>query len=155
MAIEIERKFLVANEDWRTHADEGTDYVQGYLVGSVHASVRVRIEGECAFLNIKGATLNVKRLEFEYPVPLDEAQILLNELCEKPWVEKRRFHLDHARHEWSIDVFKDDNAGLVLAEIELQDETESFAIPSWVGAEVSHDARYYNVNLSKHPYKGW
>jgi len=155
MATEIERKFLVTDDSWRADADAGTAYRQGYIVGASHASVRVRLEGEAAYLNIKSATLGVRRLEFEYPVPLEDARVMLESLCAKPLIEKTRYLLDHGGHHWEIDVFSGDNAGLVVAEIELADEAESFARPPWVGEEVSHDPRYYNVSLVDHPYKEW
>lgn len=155
MGIEIERKFLLKDERWRDAADGGMDYQQAYLVGSKAASVRVRIEGGQAFLNIKGATLGVTRQEYEYPLPMDDARSLLHGLCEQPIIEKTRYHLIHAGHEWEIDVFKGDNAGLMVAEIELTEESEQFARPDWLGEEVSDDPRYYNVCLVNNPYKHW
>lgn len=155
MAIEIERKFLLKDDRWRTGADAGTAYQQAYLVGSKAASVRVRIEGEQAFLNIKSATLGITRQEYEYPIPMDDARALLNGLCEQPSIEKTRYHVMHEGHEWEIDVFKGDNAGLIVAEIELADEMEEFVRPDWLGEEVSDDPRYYNVSLVKTPYKNW
>ncbi len=155
MATEIERKFLLRNDDWRRQADAGTPFKQGYLAGSDRASVRVRIEGEQANINIKSATLGVRRQEFEYPVPLADAGELLATLCEQPLIEKTRYHVDYAGHRWEIDVFEGDNAGLVVAEIELTDENEPFERPPWLGEEVSDDPRYYNVSLVKHPYRDW
>lgn len=155
MGIEIERKFLVANDSWRNHADTGTVYRQGYLIGAKQASVRVRIEGDKAFLNIKSMTLGVTRQEYQYPIPVDEANELLNTLCEKPLVEKTRYKLPYAGHEWEIDVFAGENTGLIVAEVELTSEHESIELPPWVGIEVSEDPRYYNVNLVKHPYSTW
>lgn len=155
MGTEIERKFLVTDEGWRTQADVGTRFRQGYLVGSGHASVRVRLEGEVAKLNIKGATLGIKRLEYEYEIPVDEANELLSQLCAKPLIEKTRYCVPHGHHVWEVDVFEGDNAGLVVAEVELSDEHEIFSIPPWAGEDVSHDARYYNVSLVDHPYKDW
>jgi len=155
MGIEIERKFLLKDDSWRQQADAGTRYRQGYLIGAKQASVRVRIEGDKAYLNIKSMTLGVTRQEYQYPLPLNEAQELLDSLCEKPLVEKTRYKIQHAGHEWEIDVFTGENAGLVVAEVELQTEQESLSLPSWVGVEVSADPRYYNVNLVKHPYSKW
>lgn len=155
MAIEIERKFLVKDDSWRSLADQGTAYRQGYLIGAREASVRVRIEGDEAFLNIKGMTLSVTRQEFQYPIPVRDAAELLDTLCEKPLIEKTRYRLQHAGHEWEIDVFAGANAGLVVAEVELQSETEHIELPGWAGIEVSTDPRYYNVNLVKHPYSSW
>lgn len=155
MAIEIERKFLVVDDGWREKADSGMRMRQGYLQGDGTASVRVRQQGERAYLNIKSLTLGVRRLEYEYEIPVEDAHELLEYLCAKPLVEKTRFRLPFAGHEWEVDVFEGDNAGLVVAEIELGGEDEQFERPSWLGEEVSHDIRYYNVNLVKHPYKDW
>lgn len=155
MATEIERKFLVLNDSWRTQAAPGVRYRQGYLSGSKKSSVRVRIEGEVARLNIKSATLGVTRREYEYAIPLLDANEILKDLCDGPLIDKLRFHVQHGQHVWEIDVFEGDNAGLVVAEIELSREDETFAHPAWLGAEVSHDARYYNVCLAQHPFKSW
>ena len=155
MAVEIERKYLVINDDWREGADQGTLFRQGYLLGSEKSSVRVRIEGEQANLNIKSATLGIRRSEFEYPIPLADAEEMLNTLCEKTLIEKHRYHISYAGHLWEIDIFSGDNAGLVVAEVELEDENEAFSMPAWIGKEVSNDPRYYNVCLVKHPYKDW
>ncbi len=155
MATEIERKFLLKNNSWQDQADQGTAYCQGYMTGGNKASVRVRIQGERAFLNIKSATIGIRRQEYEYEIPLPEAKEMLETLCDKPLIEKVRYHVMVAGHEWEIDVFSGDNAGLVVAEIELADEAENFVKPDWLGKEVSDDVRYYNVNLIKHPYKDW
>lgn len=155
VAVEIERKFLVRDESWRQAADSGVHFRQGYLVGAKHASVRVRIEGDLANINIKGATLGVRRQEFEYPIPLAEANELLDTLCEKPLIEKTRYTLTYGAHLWEIDQFEGENSGLVVAEIELADEDEPFERPAWLGEEVSADPRYYNVSLVKHPYREW
>ncbi|MBD3670402.1 MAG: CYTH domain-containing protein [Gammaproteobacteria bacterium] len=155
MATEIERKFLLLDESWKEGADEGTLFRQGYLIGGDRSSVRVRIEGDTANLNIKSATLGIRRSEFEYPIPLDEANTLLDELCEKPIIEKHRYHLHYQEHLWEIDVFHGDNEGLIVAEIELEDEHENFSRPPWLGQEVSDDPRYYNVCLVKQPYCTW
>lgn len=155
MGIEVERKFLITNERWREAADAGTAYRQGYLGGGDRASVRVRIEGNRANINIKSRTLSVRRQEFEYPIPLDDARILLDQLCSGPLIEKTRYRVEYAGKIWEVDVFGGDNAGLVVAEIELAHEDESFSLPPWVGEEVSDDPRYYNVNLVTHPFKDW
>lgn len=155
MPVEIERKFLLKDDSWRIHADTGIQYIQGYLVGSEHASVRVRIEGKRAFLNVKSATIDITRQEFEYAIPLDEAEEMLDTLCEKPLISKTRYHLNNDNHTWEIDVFQGDNQGLIVAEIELKDKDESFLKPRWLGEEVSADKRYYNVCLVKHPFKDW
>lgn len=160
MATEIERKFLLANDDWRAQADAGIQMRQGYLSSfsadvAPKASVRVRIAGERANLNIKSATLGVTRQEFEYPIPVDDANALLDTLAEGPLIEKNRYHVQHGKHTWEIDVFAGDNQGLVVAEIELGAEDEDFERPGWLGEEVSGDPRYYNVCLVKHPFKDW
>ena len=155
MAIEIERKFLVVNDHWRAQAAPGIRYRQGYFSGSKTSSVRVRIEGEVARLNIKSATLGVTRREYEYPLPINDAHEMLKHLCDGPLIDKWRYHVQHDGHLWEIDVFEGDNTGLVVAEIELGSEDETFARPEWLGAEVSHDARYYNVCLAQHPFKDW
>lgn len=155
MATEIERKFLVVDDSWRGEADAGLRFVQGYLVGSERASVRVRLEGEAARLNIKSATLGVRRSEYEYPIPPADARELLEQLCEKPLIEKTRYHVCHAGRDWEVDVFEGDNRGLIVAEVELEHEDAALDLPPWAGAEVSYDPRYYNVSLVTHPYKDW
>ncbi len=155
MPVEIERKYLLRNDDWRLNANHGTKFEQGYIIGSDKASVRVRTEGSKAFINIKSATLGVKRLEYEYAIPLDEAQELMTSLCEKPLVQKTRYIVIENGDEWEVDVFEGDNKGLVVAEIELQSEQQSIELPSWCGEEVSNDPKYYNVNLAKQPFSEW
>lgn len=153
MGIEIERKFLLADATWRDAASTGTRYVQGYLGGD-RCSVRVRREGDVARLNIKSIALGTTRQEFEYAIPLDDAEALLASFCDQR-VEKIRYHVDFAGKRWEIDEFLGDNAGLVVAEIELGHEDEEFARPAWLGEEVTDDKRYYNVNLTNHPYRDW
>ncbi|MBI5463074.1 MAG: CYTH domain-containing protein [Gammaproteobacteria bacterium] len=160
MAIEIERKFLVLNDDWRAAADAGTQYRQGYLSRvtgpeAVRSSVRVRTDGERAFLNIKSATLGIRRQEYEYAIPLADAEAMLAELCVGARVEKTRYHVRVGAHVWEIDVFGGANTGLIVAEIELGHEDEVFERPDWLGAEVSDDPRYYNVCLADRPYGSW
>jgi adenylate cyclase len=160
MATEIERKFLLADDGWKPLADAGVVIRQGYLNTSSpnhqgKSSVRVRIAGEHANLNIKGATLGVTRQEYEYPIPLADASELLDTLADGPLIEKTRYHVRHGTHTWEIDVFAGDNQGLVVAEIELAAADEGFERPSWLGEEVSDDPRYYNVCLVKHPFKDW
>jgi adenylate cyclase len=117
--------------------------------------VRVRIAGEQGFLTIKGKTQGISRLEFEYEIPLADAHTLLTELCEKPLIEKYRYLLDYEGFTWEIDEFLGDNAGLIVAEIELKSENQAFVQPDWLGEEVSHDPRYLNANLIRNPYKNW
>jgi len=155
MGIEIEKKFLLANDGWRSSIVKSIPFRQGYLAGSEKASVRIRIEGNRANINIKGATLGVRRQEFEYSIPLDDASELLSTLSNGPLVEKTRHYVFVAEHEWEIDEFQGDNEGLIVAEIELQDENEVFYKPDWLGREVSHDERYYNSMLVNMPFKRW
>ena len=155
MATEIERKFLLKDDSWKELADKGMKYSQGYLVGSEQASVRVRIQGDKAFLNIKSATIGITRQEFEYEIPMNDATEMLDTLCENPLISKTRYHLKNENHLWEIDVFEGDNKGLVVAEIELSDKEDVFSKPEWLGEEVSGDARYYNTCLVKHPFKDW
>lgn len=160
MATEIERKFLLAGDGWKQQADAGVVMRQGYLNTASSdqqgkSSVRVRIAGDQANLNIKGATLGVTRQEYEYAIPLADANELLDTLADGPLIEKTRYHVRHGTHTWEIDVFAGDNQGLVVAEIELAAADESFERPAWLGEEVSDDPRYYNVCLVKHPYKDW
>jgi len=155
MGTEIERKFLVTGDGWRAHAERPIRYRQGYLASDPGCSVRVRIGGDEARLNIKSATLGVTRLEFEYPLPLADAELLLERLCRRPLIEKTRHRVLYRGHEWEVDVFAGENEGLVVAEIELEREDEPFARPSWLGEEVSDDPRYYNVSLVTRPYKDW
>ena len=155
MATEIEHKFLVVNDQWRAAAAPGIFYCQGYLANSEGASVRVRRAGEQAYLNIKSMTLGIKRHEFEYSIPVDEAEEMLDLLCIGGLIEKTRYRVEHAGHVWEVDVFEGDNEGLIVAEIELSHEGEAFDLPAWAGQEVSHDSRYYNVCLAQHPYREW
>ena len=155
MATEIEHKFLVSSEAWRNTAAPGSHYRQGYLANSEGASVRVRVADGKGYLNIKSMTLGVKRHEFEYTIPVDDAEEMLAQLCVGALIEKTRYRVEHAGHVWEVDVFEGDNEGLVVAEIELDREGEAFEIPPWAGREVSHDTRYYNVCLAQQPYREW
>jgi len=161
MGIEIERKFLLCNDTWRDQVEHSERIAQGYLVsaqalrdGTARASVRVRRSGERAWLNIKSAQLGIERAEFEYPMPLADAEDLLATLCDGV-LEKIRHHVRVAGALFEIDEFFGDNAGLVVAEIELTAPDAAFPRPRWLGPEVSHLARYYNVNLIAHPYARW
>lgn len=155
MAQEIEHKFLVRDDSWRKEVYRSVPLRQGYLVSDPVRSVRVRITDGQAHLNIKSGTLGVSRSEYEYEIPLADAREILEHLCGKPLLEKTRHLVRYGDHVWEIDVFEGDNAGLVVAEIELATVGESFARPPWLGEEVSHDPRYYNSQLAKHPYKEW
>lgn len=155
MATEIERKFLVLNDDWRKLATDHNMMQQGYFACSGKASIRVRISGDTANINIKSARLGITRKEYEIPLPCADAREMLEQLCEKPVIEKIRYYVPYGNHLWEVDEFSGDNAGLVVAEVELADTDENFEKPPWLGEEVSHDTRYYNVCLVKHPYKDW
>ena len=154
MGKEIERKYLV-NEDEAWRSVPGTIYRQGYLSTVKERTVRVRTIGEKGYLTIKGITVGATRLEYEYEIPVDEADELLNELCERPLIEKRRRVLSYEGNVWEIDEFFGENAGLILAEIELEEEEQSFALPGWIAKEVTDDARFFNANLVSFPYSQW
>ena len=155
MATEIERKFLILNQDWQEHVGAEVHIAQGYLASNEFSSTRIRIQDDKANINIKSATLGISRTEFEYVIPVDDAQQMINDLCVKPVIEKTRYFVRHNKHTWEIDVFSGDNEGLIVAEIELSSTDVAFETPSRMGEEVSNDARYYNVCLVKNPYKTW
>jgi adenylate cyclase len=152
MATEIERKFLVRGEGWRQAAPVRIS--QGYLNRDADRTVRVRIAGERGYLTIKGRAKNLARPEFEYEIPVTDAEQLLK-LCEGPILEKHRHVIEHAGSRWEVDEFHGDNEGLVVAEIELEREDQTFERPAWVHTEVTHDVRYLNSNLSARPYRTW
>ena len=152
MGIEIERKFLVVGDDWR--AAPATPYAQGYLNRDKQRTVRVRIVRDQAWLTIKGLSAGATRAEFEYPIPVADAEQLLA-LCDGPIVRKTRRVIEHAGSTWEVDEFQGDNAGLVVAEIELPSEDAPFERPPWLGAEVTHDPRYFNSSLAAVPYSTW
>ena len=159
MGVEIERKFLVVDDRWRDSASPGERYRQGYLSSDPGSSVRVRTSADRAWLNIKGviesAVEGIARREYEYEIPVTDAHEILEALCPGPLVEKTRFVVDHEGHRWEVDVFEGDNAGLVVAEIELSSVEEEFVRPAWVGDDVTGDIRYYNQRLAEHPYSRW
>jgi len=155
MAIEIEHKFLLANDDWRDCVTHSVRYRQGYLSSQPTSSIRVRTSNEHAWLNIKSATIGTHRHEYEYEIPLADANEILNTLCKKPLIEKTRYFVQDNGHTWEIDEFDGDNQGLIVAEIELSEIGKAFVKPAWLGAEVTDDLRYYNNNLSQHPYSEW
>jgi adenylate cyclase len=152
MATEIERKFLVQGTQWRNGAR--LSIKQGYLNRDKARTVRVRIRGEQAFLTVKGLTQGASRAEFEYEIPLADAEELLK-LSDGPMIEKDRYVLVHDGSKWEVDEFHGDNSGLVVAEIELQSQDEQFSRPPWLGREVTDDNRYYNSSLAGHPYRDW
>lgn len=154
MPCEIERKYLVLKKAWKP-STPGALYRQGYLSSNKERVVRVRMAGDKAYLTVKGLSTGVTRLEFEYPIPVSDAATMLDRLCERPLIEKTRYREEFDRHRWEIDEFHGDNSGLLIAEIELASDTEQYRLPPWAGAEVSHDARYFNSNLVANPYKNW
>jgi adenylate cyclase len=153
MPIEIERKFLVIGDRWRTL---GTPirYCQGYLAASEKRTVRVRVAGSHAYLTIKGTTVGIARAEYEYEIPLQDAEEML-ELCDRPLISKTRTQISWQGLIWEVDEFFEENQGLVLAEVELKNENQVIDRPDWIGQEVSDDPRYYNANLAKHPFTQW
>ncbi|MBT8429863.1 MAG: CYTH domain-containing protein [Gammaproteobacteria bacterium] len=155
MGTEIERKFLLQSDDWRNEVKESTRLVQGYLLRGDKSAVRVRIKDDVAELNIKHTQNGINRLEYEYEIPVADAREILDEIALKPLIDKTRHHVVHDGHLWEIDEFYGENAGLVVAEIELARADEPFEKPAWLGQEVSLDQRYYNSNLSKLPYTQW
>lgn len=154
MGTEIERKFLLRDESWRAGAN-GTMYRQGYLNSAKERTVRVRTVGDKAFLTIKGVTVGATRAEYEYPIPFDDCNAMLDTLAEKPLIEKKRYKIRRGDLVWEIDEFFGDNKGLIVAEVELQSEGQVFDKPVWLGEEVSGDPRYFNSNLIKHPFTRW
>jgi adenylate cyclase len=154
MGLEIERKFLVNPALWIPEG-KGVLFRQGYLSSIAERVVRVRVAGDDAFITIKGATMKLSRLEFEYKIPRSDGEVLLDELCERPLIEKTRRRQKVGGKLWEIDVFHGENDGLILAEVELLAEDEAVEIPHWARNEVSDDPRYFNVNLARNPLKNW
>ena len=154
MAQEIERKFLVKGDAWRALA-KGATYRQGYLNSAKERTVRVRTAGDKAFLTIKGLTVGATRSEYEYEIPFDDGQAILETLAEKPLIEKKRYKIRAQDLTWEIDEFLGDNKGLIVAEVELASEGQRFEEPSWLGEEVTGDPRYYNANLVSNPFTRW
>ena len=155
MAIEIERKFLLKNQQWRMVAGSGCLIRQGYLSDQPERTVRVRVAGDQAWLTIKGKTQGIARLELEYPIPVIEAMQLLDQLCLTPLIEKYRYRIAQGELVWEIDEFLGENAGLVVAEIELTAADQQFERPDWLGDEVSDDSRYFNSALIRQPFSSW
>lgn len=154
MPAEIERKFLVCSDAWRAQVARAERLEQGYLANTTSSSIRVRVSSENAWLNIKRAIAGVQRAEYEYGIPVVDARELLM-LCEGHVIGKTRHYVRHVGQLWEVDVFEGDNEGLTTAEIELQSVEQPFERPAWLGADVSHDVRYYNNMLALHPYKSW
>ena len=154
MGKEIERKFLVRSDAWKS-LGKSTLYRQGYLSTHVDRAVRVRIIGDRAWMTIKSRQKGLMRLEFEYEVPLADAATILDEICERPIIEKTRHTIKFDGMIWEVDDFHGENRGLVVAEVELEEEDQQITLPPWVGEEVSHDPRYLNTNLTINPYTRW
>lgn len=159
MAREIERKFLLANDDWKKIAYQKTRFAQGYLNDisdqTSKSSVRVRLEGDKANMNIKSLEIGLSRDEYEYDIPYEEGQRMLDTLAVGPVIEKDRYLVKHGNHTWEIDEFYGDNQGLAVAEVEMSSEDEEVLLPDWAGREVTEEVRFYNISLSKHPYSSW
>ncbi len=154
MGIEIERKFRVRSEGWRA-GSSSTAFRQGYLSSVPERTVRVRLAGEDGFLTIKGRGQGASSAEFEYPIPRLDAEAMLSALCEQPIIAKVRHVVEFKGHRWEVDVFEGENAGLVIAEVELEREDEPVELPDWVGEEVTGDPRFQNSSLVAHPYTRW
>jgi CYTH domain-containing protein len=154
MGIEIERKFLLTSTSWKQLAP-GTSYRQGYLNSTKERTVRVRTIDDKGFLTIKGLSVGATRIEYEYEIPVVDAKHLLDDLCEKPLIEKNRYKITYGGFVWEVDEFFGENKGLIVAEIELESEDQSFDKPEWVGEEVTGDPRYFNSSLIKEPYSQW
>jgi len=154
MGKEIERKFLVKDDAFKQMA-KGTRYRQGYLSSTKERVVRVRTIDDKGFLTVKGITTGATRVEYEYEIPAIDADAMLDELCEKPIIEKNRYKIPQGKFVWEIDEFFGENDGLVVAEVELESEDQVYNKPEWVGAEVTGDPKYFNSNLIQNPYKNW
>jgi len=154
MGTEIERKFLLTGNGWRKLAI-GTRYRQGYLNSNKERTVRVRTCNGRGFLTIKGISVGAVRMEFEYDIPVEDAEVMLDQLCEKPLIEKDRYKINFGGFTWEVDEFFGENEGLVIAEIELEREDQPFEKPKWIGEEVTGDPRYFNSSLIKTPYSTW
>lgn len=154
MGQEIERKFLVDAALWANHRPDGKSYRQGYIVNSQTKIVRVRVAGTKGYLTIKGATQGATRAEFEYEIPVEDAEQLL-QFCEGPLIEKTRYKIEVDQNLWEVDEFSGENDGLIIAELELESEDQRFTNPTWLGPEVTDDPRYYNANLVKNPFSRW
>lgn len=157
MGTEIERKFLVHPERWRAvrAQAEASSIRQGFLSSVRERVVRIRISDQRGTLTIKGTSQGISRTEFEYDIPVQDAQTLLDALCERPLIEKVRYRIEHAGLSWEVDEFEGENQGLWLAEVELADASQSVVLPPWVSEEVSDDPRYFNANLICHPFSQW
>lgn len=154
MGVEIERKYLVNQEKWQP-PHEGLLYRQGYIYTYNRSTVRIRIAGNQGFLTLKSKTEGISRAEFEYVIPLSDADEMLKLLCDHPLIEKIRYKVAVNNLNWEVDQFLGENKGLILAEIELRDENQEIQLPEWVDLEVTEDHRYFNSYLAKNPYRQW
>lgn len=154
MGHEIEKKFLITNDNWRTLGSK-KEYCQGYLNSGKGVSLRIRTINDKGIITVKGPSDGGKRLEFEYDIPYTDAREMLEKLCRKPLIKKTRHNISFAGFIWEVDEFKGENAGLIFAEIELDAVDQSFDIPDWIGEEVTEDSRYYNASLVTYPYSKW
>ena len=154
MGVEIEKKFLVKNDSWRS-LGEKMKFVQGYLNSRKERNVRIRTIEDKGFLTVKGIATGATRSEWEYEIPYDDAREMLEKLCEVPLIEKIRCTIKYHERIWEVDEFMGENLGLIVAEVELESENQPFDKPEWVGMEVTDDSRYFNSNLIHHPYCRW
>lgn len=152
--IEIERKFLVKNNDWQ-HGSHGVVYQQGYLSTESPRTVRIRLEGKVGKLAIKGKKKGISGDEFEYDIPAKDAKYMLRNLCKQPIILKKRYKIHYKGMIWEVDVFEGENKGLVIAEVELSSPDQKIKIPKWIGKEVTRDRRFRNSNLITHPFSMW
>lgn len=154
MGIEIERKYLIKSNEWKSLGDKKF-YQQGYLLSDKNRTIRIRTIEEKGFITIKGSAKGISRNEFEYEIPVEEARVILETLCEKPFIKKYRTKIQLNNLIWEVDEFIDENNGLVIAEVELQNENQKIVIPNWVGKEVTGNIKYYNAMLIKNPFTKW
>lgn len=155
MGLEIEKKFLLKNDSWKTQITTGNYYRQAYLSSQPDRVVRVRTVEDKAYLTIKGKSVGAVRSEYEYEIPYEEAVEILTRICEKPIIEKIRYKVMYKNLLWEIDEFEAENKGLVVAEVELEEENQHIELPPWVGEEVTMQEKYYNASLIKNPFSGW
>jgi len=154
MGKEIERKYLVKGDSWRGK-DKGKHYRQGYLSTVKERTVRVRTVGESGYITVKGITVGASRSEYEYEIPVADANEMLDRICERPWIEKTRYRIPQDDLIWEVDEFEGENRGLIVAEVELKDEHQPVTLPEWIGKEVTDDPRYFNANLVAKPFTTW
>lgn len=156
MPIEIERKFLLKDDTWRNHINtNGILCKQGYILAEKGKTVRVRVADNNGYVTVKGETAGARRPEYEYSIPVDDAEEMISLFCENRIVEKIRYEITHDTNLWEVDEFLGENTGLVIAEIELEDENQDVHLPEWVGQEVTCDGRFANARLALHPYSMW